>query len=93
MAATDLPQKSARMSETAKNEFSMAVEKKAIDMRIPYKTALTLVMLECSIEPEQIKKMINKSLYDKIEAECIEDRTIKGAREKGATNLVDKFSE
>lgn len=90
MPKMETPSRKTSMSETAKNEFSIAVEKKAIDMRIPYKTALTLVMVECSIEPAAIAKMINKSLKDKIEAECLEDRTIKGSREKGA-NIFKEF--
>lgn len=88
----EVPQRKTNMSESARNEFSMAVEKKAIDMRIPYKTALTLVMVECSIEPNVIAKMINKSLKGKIEAECLEDRTIKGASEKG-TNIFKEFGD
>jgi hypothetical protein len=76
-------------SETTKNEFSMAVEKKAVEEGISHLSALAAVMTECHIEVERVAKHINKSLKDKIEAEGLETRMLKGASLKGA-NIFDK---
>lgn len=73
---SDAPKKT-NMSETSKNEFSMAVERKAVESNIPFLTALTEVMVECAIEPKKIAKMINKSLKEKIEKEAMDNRMIK----------------
>jgi hypothetical protein len=68
------------MNETAKNEFSIAVEKKAQEMKIPLITSLAMVCAECQIEPEKIPKMISKSLKDKLEAEATAARRLKVKR-------------
>jgi hypothetical protein len=82
------PTRASTLSDTSKNEFSMAVEKKAIDQGINIITALAMVAAECGIEIKQVPKMINRSLKDKLEAEALSNRTIRG--QKG-TDIFDKF--
>ncbi|HEY5235669.1 MAG TPA: late promoter transcription accessory protein [Rhabdochlamydiaceae bacterium] len=66
------------ISEISRNEFSLAVEKKACSENISILTAMVNVMEECHIEEKHIAKYVNKSLKDKIQAEALDLRLIKG---------------
>lgn len=73
-----------KIKETTKNNFSLAVEKKAVEEDISYLEALTEVMNECDIEPVAIAKMINRSLKAKLEKEASDLNMLKGARQEAS---------
>lgn len=65
------------MSETTKqfdtaSSFSLFIEQYARENRMQYMDAVLKYCAENFIDPEDIAKMINKSLRDKIEAEMRE---------------------
>lgn len=76
-----------RLSEAAKTEFSQRVELKAISEGKSYIDALLEVVIECNIPEESAAKLVNRSLKDRLEAEAIDSRMIRGTI-KGA-NVFD----
>jgi hypothetical protein len=54
------------------SSFSLFIEKKAREKRMPYMDAVLEYCAENYIDPQDIASMINKSLRDKIQMEMIE---------------------
>ena len=65
------------VKETTRNVFSLAVEKKSVEEGIDYLDALFSVMSECDIEPENVAKLVNKSLKQKLEIEAQRNNLLK----------------
>lgn len=80
---------SSKLKATTKNEFSVAVEKKAVAEGISHLEAIAYVMAECHIQPEDCAKFINVSLKAKLMAEALQNRMIRGQL-KGGDNVIDK---
>lgn len=51
------------------NEFSLYIEKKVIAKRMSYMDAILEYCQENYLEPDDIKRLVNKSLKDKLELE------------------------
>lgn len=51
------------------NEFSLYIEKKVIAKRMSYMDAILEYCQENYLEPDDIKRLVNKSLKDKLEFE------------------------
>lgn len=60
-----------------KTEFSTAVEKFAREGNLTLLESIMAITDHLAIDPENVPKMITKSLYDKLEAEAIEYNYIK----------------
>ncbi len=69
---------SKNIKNATRNEFSMSIEKKAVDEQITVMEALAAVMDECKIDPIVCSKLINASLKAKIEAEAMEAGMFRG---------------
>lgn len=54
------------------NDFSLYIEKKALEEKIPYYQCLLEFCEENDLEPDEIAKYIAQSLKDKIEVEFAE---------------------
>ena len=83
------PKAKTRVSEISKNEFSMAIEARASDLGVDLITSLTMTMVECSIDPESVVKMITPNLKKKLEKEASDNRTLK--EEYRDSDLFDDF--
>lgn len=70
-----------KIKDTTKNNFSLAVEKKAIEEELTYIDSLSAVMEECDIEPVAISKLVNRSLKAKLEKEAGELNLLKNKQE------------
>lgn len=64
--------------EQTKISFSMMVEKKALEKKIPYLASLAEVVEEYGIDPSSINSYITRSLKEKIESESYKMNLIKG---------------
>jgi hypothetical protein len=54
------------------SSFSLFIEKRAMENRMPYMDTVLEYCAENYIDPEDIASLINKSLKDKIQIEMIE---------------------
>lgn len=70
-----------KVRDVTKNNFSLAVEKKAVEEDLTYLDALTAVMEECDLEAIGIAKLINRSLRSKLEKEACDLNLLKGGVE------------
>lgn len=82
---------SSKLKLTTKNEFSLAIEQKAVNEHMTHLDALNHVMNECHIQPEDCAKLVNASLKKKIEAEALGARLIRGSLKGG--DALGKFLE
>lgn len=69
------------MSIMTKKKFNKMVERKVLDSKLGYIDAVLEICKERGIDPEDVNPLLTETLTNKIEAEAIRERLIKGGNQ------------
>lgn len=69
------------MSILTKKKFNKMVEEKVLYSRLGYIDAVLEICKERGIDPEDVGSLLTQTLTDKIEAEAVNQRLIKGGNQ------------